>query len=192
MTHEAVSEPAAAKADPAVSGPAGANAGPASARDAQPLLSIEQTFAADRERVFDAWIRPDLLEQWFAPTGCTLRIARHDVRPGGSFHWCIRHPEFGDCWSIGTYLEVVRPERLKYTWTIADATGSPVSPESQGHEPSWPRDTMVTVTFTERAGQTHVALEQTVSESLARRTGAYPSWLQMFDRLHQNLATPSK
>jgi len=27
-----------------------------------------------------------------------------------------------------------------------------------------------------------------VSEALAKRTGAYPSWLQMFDRLAEELA----
>jgi hypothetical protein len=42
------------------------------------------------------------------------------------------------------------------------------------------------VTFTERAGRTVVALEQNVSEWLAKRTGA-PSWLQMLDRLRRQL-----
>jgi hypothetical protein len=32
-----------------------------------------------------------------------------------------------------------------------------------------------------------MTLHQTVSESLARRTGAHPSWLQMFDRLDELL-----
>ena len=48
------------------------------------------------------------------------------------------------------------------------------------------------VTFTERAGRTIVTLEQDVSERLAKRTGAHPSWLQMLDRLRRQLeiATP--
>jgi hypothetical protein len=45
----------------------------------------------------------------------------------------------------------------------------------------------VRVTFTERAGRTVVALEQNVSEWLAKRTGAHPSWLQMLDRLRRQL-----
>ena len=43
-----------------------------------PLVLIQQTFEAPREQIFDAWVQKDLLEQWFAPDGCTLHIARLD------------------------------------------------------------------------------------------------------------------
>ncbi|MGE3277641.1 MAG: SRPBCC domain-containing protein [Vicinamibacterales bacterium] len=152
------------------------------------FVHIEQTFDAPREQIFDAWVRKDLLEQWFAPEGCTLRIARLDVREGGGYHWCITNPSFGDCWTIGSYLEVRRPERLVFTATIADREGRPRTPQSQGHDPAWPRDTTIRVTFVERAGRTIVTLEQDVSERLANHTGAYPSWLQMLDRLKRQVA----
>lgn len=157
-----------------------------------PFVRIQQTFDAPRDLVFDAWVQRDLLEEWFAPDGCTLHIARLDVREGGGYHWCVRNPSFGDCWTIGAYLEVLRPERLVFTATIADADGTPRTPASQGHDPAWPAQTIVRVTFTERGGQTVVTLEQNVSESLAKRTGAHPGWLQMLDRLRQRLgvATP--
>jgi uncharacterized protein YndB with AHSA1/START domain len=152
------------------------------------FVRIEQTFEAPREQIFDAWVTQDLLEKWFAPDGCTLHVARLDVREGGGYHWCIKNPSFGECWTIGTYLEVRRPERLVFTATIADADGIPRTPESQGHDPAWPRDTIIRVAFRERAGRTIVALEQDVSEELAKRTGAHPSWLQMLDRLRSQLA----
>jgi uncharacterized protein YndB with AHSA1/START domain len=152
-----------------------------------PFVRIQQTFDAPRDLVFDAWVQRDLLEQWFAPDGCTLHIACLDVREGGGYHWCVRNPSLGECWTIGSYLEVVRPERLVFTATIADADGTPRTPASQGHDPAWPQDTTVRVTFTERRGQTVVTLEQNVSESLAKRTGAHPSWLQMLDRLRRQL-----
>ena len=152
------------------------------------LVRIEQTFDAPREQVFAAWVRKDLLEEWFAPDGCTLHIARLDVREGGGYHWCVSNPSFGDCWTVGTYLEVRAPERLVFTATIADAHGVPRTPESQGHHPAWPQDTTIRVTFTARAGHTIVTLEQNVSEALARQTGAHPSWLQMLARLQRRLA----
>ena len=61
------------------------------------LVRIEQTFDAPRDRVFDAWVQRELLEEWFAPEGCTLHIARLDVREGGGYHWCITNPSFGAC-----------------------------------------------------------------------------------------------
>ncbi len=151
------------------------------------LVRIEQTFDAPREQIFDAWVKKDLLEQWFAPDGCTLHIARLDVREGGGYHWCIKNPSFGECWTTGSYLEVIRPERLVFTATIADADGIPRTPESQGHDAAWPHHTSVRVTFAERAGGTVITLEQDVSERLARQTGAHPSWLQMLDRLKRQL-----
>ena len=151
------------------------------------LVFIEQAFDAPREQVFDAWVEKDLLEKWFAPEGCTLHIARLDVREGGGYHWCIKNPSFGECWTIGSYLEVVRPERLVFTASIADANGVSRTPESQGHDPAWPQNTTVRVTFTERAGRTVVTLEQDVTEQLAKRTGAHPSWLQMLNQLRRQL-----
>ena len=156
------------------------------------LVRIEQAFDARRELVFDAWIKRDLLTVWFAPDGCTLHIARLDVREGGGYHWCAKNPSFGECWTIGSYLEVVRPERLVFTATIADADGIPRTPESQRHDPEWPQDTTVRVTFAERAGRTIVTLEQDVSERLAKRTGAHPSWLQMLDRLRRHLGVATR
>jgi len=39
-----------------------------------------------------------------------------------------------------------------------------------------------------QGGKTLLTLQQTVSESLAKRTGAHPSWIQMLDRLAEVLA----
>jgi uncharacterized protein YndB with AHSA1/START domain len=156
------------------------------------MVCIEEVFDAPRERVFDAWVDPSSLEQWFAPPGCVLEIVRIDARPGGAYHWCINDPAFGSCWSIGTYVEVVRPERLVFTSVIADSEGAPATPASQGHDPRWPSETLVRVTFSERGQQTVVRLEQSVSEILAKRTGAHPSWIAMLGRLTQLLSRMSE
>jgi hypothetical protein len=76
---------------------------------------------------------------------------------------------------------------LVFTAAIADADGNPRTPASQGHDPAWPQETTVCVTSAERVGQTIVTLEQDVSERLAKRTGAHPSWVQMLDRLRRLL-----
>lgn len=153
-----------------------------------PVLRLHRVFDYPREVVFDAWTDARLLARWFAPHGCTLLVKRLDVHPGGGFHWCVRNPAFGDCWTIGAFLEIVRPERLVFTSTIADAAGVPATPESQGHDPGWPAETVVHVTFAEQGMRTHVTLEQNVAEALARHTGAYTGWVQMLDQLERQLA----
>ena len=49
-----------------------------------------------------------------------------DVRPGGRFHSCIHNPSFGDCWCVGVYREIVRPERIVYTLATADSEGNEI------------------------------------------------------------------
>jgi uncharacterized protein YndB with AHSA1/START domain len=158
---------------------------PAGIADDARTIRIERTFDAPRELVFQAWTRPEYLMQWYAPRGCTIRFVQLDVRPGGRFHSCIHNPQFGDCWCVGVYQEIVRPERIVYTLVTADSAGNEIEPVQAGHDPRWPRATLVTVTLTEVRGATRLTLEQNVLESLAKHTGAHPSWLQMLDRLDE-------
>jgi uncharacterized protein YndB with AHSA1/START domain len=153
-----------------------------SANVADRTIRIERMFDAPRELVFEAWTKAELLERWFAPHGCTVRFHELDVRPGGRFHSCVRSGTF-ECWCAGVYREVVRPERLVYTLSTADSEGNEIEPASAGHDPRWPKTAIVTVTFAEVRGSTLVTLEHHVSETLAKHTGAYPSWLEMLDRL---------
>lgn len=148
---------------------------------------ITRILNAPRDLVFQAFIEPRHLARWYAPAGCTLHIASFEAREGGSFHTCIRSTQHDDCWCKGIFLEVVKPSRLVYTMAIADAGGKLMSPADAGMDPEWPAETVVTVTFEEHDGGTKVTLHQTALESIAKRTGAYPSWLQMFDKLEEEL-----
>lgn len=153
-------------------------------------LVISRVFDAPRELVFEAWTRPEYLLRWFAPHGCSFHIERIDVRPGGGFHSCIRDGSF-ECWCLAAYQEIVRPERLVYTLAIADEHGNKVSPASVGHDARWPAETQLTVTFEDHDGKTKLTLCQNVSESLAKQTGAYPSWIEMLERLEELLIEQS-
>lgn len=159
---------------------------PEAAAVGAPTLVIERRFNFPRAIVFEAWTDPALLAEWFAPRDSTLQIERLDVRPGGGFHLCVHSPSF-DCWTIGTYTEIVHPERIVFTMAIADTSGAAATSDSQGHDPAWPSETVVRVTFTERDGQTMMRLEQNVSEALAKQTGAQAGWLEMLDRLTERL-----
>lgn len=154
---------------------------------AEPEVLITRVFDAPRELVFKAWTDPEHLARWYAPRGCRVAFHKIDVRPGGAFHSCIRTPDGHDCWCTGVYHEIVEPERIVYSLVAADANGDPAEPAEMGLDPDWPRETIVTVTFAELGAGTKLTLRQTVSEALAKRTGAHPSWLQMLDRLEDLL-----
>jgi uncharacterized protein YndB with AHSA1/START domain len=149
---------------------------------------ITRDFDAPRELVFKAWSDPEHLMRWFAPKGCTTHFSKMDFRQGGVFHSCIRNPRVHDCWCKGVYREIVVPERIVYTLAVSDENGNLVEPVDVGMDQDWPRETIVTVTFAEHEGRTKLTLHQTVLESVAKRTGAHPSWIEMLDRLAEDLA----
>ncbi|MBV7530523.1 SRPBCC domain-containing protein [Chitinophaga sp. sic0106] len=149
---------------------------------------IEETFNASIDRVFSAWTDPDKLMRWYAPEGCTIRYKKLDIKTGGKFHSCISNPVHGDCWCIGEYLEIIPNRKIVFTLINADENGQPINPADIGMDTDWPGETTVTVTFSEDNGATKLQLRQTVSQSLATKTGAYPSWLQMLENLRTIIA----
>jgi uncharacterized protein YndB with AHSA1/START domain len=146
-------------------------------------VEIQRIIEAPRELVFQAWTDPEHLKRWFAPKGCTIHFEKIDIREGGSFHSCIKNPAYPDCWCIGTYLEIVEPEKIVFRMAVADKNGNLAIPASVGHDPAWPAETTVTVRLEAAGKQTLFTLHQTVSTELAKRTGAYHGWLEMLDRL---------
>ena len=148
---------------------------------------ISRVIDAPREEVFQAWTDPQSLEKWFAPKGCTIHFKQIDIREGGTFHSVIKNPAYKDCWCVGTYLEIVEPERIVFTMVNADEKGNALTAAEAGMDPEWPASTTVTVTFGPLGNKTAFTLHQTVNLALATRTGAYPSWIEMLDILETSL-----
>lgn len=146
-------------------------------------VRITRVFEATPEKLFVLWTNPEHLVRWYAPAGCTIEFRAIDVRAQGRFHSCIRTPEGYECWCIGIYHEVIPGKRLVYSMQVADAEGNPAHPAERGMDPTWPAETWVTITFEDLGGRTRLTLHQDVSLELAKRTGAYPSWLDMLGRL---------
>lgn len=150
-------------------------------------LLITHWFNASIELVFDAWIDPEKLKRWYAPDGCTISYKRIEIREGGMYHSCVHDPVHGDCWIVGTYLEIIPPEKLTFTMQLSNERGEMADALSAGKDSQWPAEILTTVTFESVGSQTKVTLHQTVSEVEAKKTGAYQSWIKMFNKLNQQL-----
>jgi uncharacterized protein YndB with AHSA1/START domain len=82
------------------------------------VVRITRRLPASREEVFAAWTEPDPFRQWFTPPGGSSSKAELDVRPGGEYRITMEPLGLpGPAYVVGTYLEVVPPERLVYTFT---------------------------------------------------------------------------
>ena len=139
-------------------------------------LVITRVFDAPRDLVWKAWTEPERIRQWSAPKGFTIPVAEGDLRPGGAWKSCMRKPDGTDLWLAGVYQEIDEPKRLVFTHAWLDENGKP-GPE-----------TLVTVTFTERAGKTEMVFRQSGFDSAESRDGHAGGWNECFDRLDALLA----
>jgi uncharacterized protein YndB with AHSA1/START domain len=122
-------------------------------------LVLRRTFTASRQRVFRAWITPRALEYWLRPRGKSVTVRSLDAREGGSF--CF---ELEDGSSIvGTYLQIVPPEKLVFTWSGEAKQG---------------RETVVTLDFLDHGPVTEIVLTHEGAEH-SRATCAGGRWLAL-------------
>ncbi|QIS40970.1 SRPBCC domain-containing protein [Clavibacter capsici] len=135
----------------------------------EPLV-ITRTFAAPRERVFDAWTTPADFSAWFgaADVRVPLDTLRMDVRVGGAWSAVMRLPDGGSIDWAGEYVEVDRPSRLAMTLTDR--------PDEPAGEP-------LTVDLEEVAGgATRMTMTQVAGESTAeQREMTIRGWGSFFD-----------
>lgn len=92
------------------------------------LLTFERLVDAPRELVWESWTRPEHLARWWSPAPWTTTIYKMELRPGGSWHYCLRPGggEGEEVWARAVYQEVVRPSYLTYLEAFSDAGGSMV------------------------------------------------------------------
>jgi uncharacterized protein YndB with AHSA1/START domain len=74
-----------------------------------------RTYDASREAVFNAWLSPDAIGEWWGPTGFTTTTHEMNVTPGGTWRFIMHGPDGTDFPSKITFLEVVKPERIVYS-----------------------------------------------------------------------------
>lgn len=92
-----------------------------------PTVIVTRRFDAAPERVFDAWLSPELIRQWmFGPALRDEEVVRIsvDARVGGRFSFlvCRQGDEIDH---VGRYIEIDRPRRLVFTWAATGDAGKP-------------------------------------------------------------------
>jgi uncharacterized protein YndB with AHSA1/START domain len=142
----------------------------------KPEVIVTKVIDAPRERVFKAWTDAEELKRWFGPRGFSIPTAVSDARPGGAFRVVMRFAQGDgkDYPSTGTYREVVPPERIVMRMAGEGADGRIA-------------DSILTVTFTERAGKTLVIIHHTGMPG-SELGGAAQGWAQSLDKLAGVLA----
>ncbi len=141
-------------------------------------LNVKRVIKAKRERIFDAWTKPELIAKWF---GCNEHgksnvTATADLWVGGAYRIDMgERDEHGNCTSvvIGTYTEIIPNERLCFTW------GWPDNPAPE---------TLVTVELRDVADGTEVTIRHERLENQDVRDLHAHGWVECLESLEQFLA----
>jgi uncharacterized protein YndB with AHSA1/START domain len=152
-------------------------------RTSERELVVTRIFEGPARIVFEAWTRPELLKQWWAPrsVGVTLLSCEADVRAGGRYRFEFGHAAAAEPMVFfGRYLEVVPPTRL--VWTNEESEGGSVT----------------TVTFEETAGRTLLVLhevypsKEALDAAIAGMEGGMPEQFEQLDALLATLGADGR
>ena len=103
-------------------------------------IVIERSFDAPRDLVFEAFIKPELVQRWMlGPDGWSMPVCTIDLRPGGKGRYEWQNADRSTGMSLNVvFKEVVAPERIVHTerfdqdWTQGEATITTLFAEKDG------------------------------------------------------------
>lgn len=78
-------------------------------------IELSKEFPVSVEELYNAWISPEALKQWWTPMGNKLTGVRNEVKKGGSIEYKADDSE-PSLVIKGEYKEVKENEKLVYTW----------------------------------------------------------------------------
>jgi uncharacterized protein YndB with AHSA1/START domain len=94
-------------------------------------VSITKEFAAELDLVWDAYTKPELLDQWWAPKPLTSRTKAMDFQVGGRRFYAMVSPEGDECgWAIQKYTSITPKTNFKFFNAFADKDENPQLPGS--------------------------------------------------------------
>ena len=146
-------------------------------RKSERELVVTRTVNGPARIVFEAWTKPELFKQWWAPKsmGMFLRSCEMDVRVGGTYRLVFGHDASNPDEFFGRYIEVTPHSRL--VWTNEEGDGG---------------EAVTTLTFEEKGGKTLLVMHELYpsKEALdAAGTGAADAMGETFEQLDELLVT---
>jgi len=117
---------------------------------------ITAEFDAERDLVWDAYTKPELLDQWWAPKPFSSRTKVMDFEVGGRRFYAMVSPDGQERWVLQKYTSITPKTNFKLFNTFADAEENMELPGSD-----WD------LSFSEQGGKTTVRVS-IYNESLER------------------------
>ncbi|MEK3889779.1 SRPBCC family protein [Bacillus sp. FSL K6-3431] len=80
-------------------------------------LKMIRNFDVAPERVFDAWLNPEMMRKWFFTLEGTNKVAQNNPQVGGTWE-IIDHRDGKDYRAVGEYLEIDPSKKLVFTFKM--------------------------------------------------------------------------
>ncbi|MBO0603478.1 SRPBCC domain-containing protein [Sporosarcina sp. E16_3] len=80
-------------------------------------LIMKREFNVKRERVFDAWLNPEMMRKWFFTLEGTNKVTQNNPQVGGTWE-IVDHRDGQDYRAIGEYLEIDPPKKIVFTFKM--------------------------------------------------------------------------
>jgi uncharacterized protein YndB with AHSA1/START domain len=144
-------------------------------------ITLTKKISAPRERVWEAWVNQDQVQQWWAPNGFTNPVCEVDARVGGELSIVMLAGDgMGSMNGMrapmkGVFTEVVENEKLVFTNIALDDNGN------------YLLEGLTTVTFEDLDGNTkltvHTGAEGTAPGVEQMLGGMEMGWNQQLEKL---------
>ena len=135
-----------------------------------PAIVLRRTYHVPRQRVFDAWTKPEMTAKFLRPDDGTSE-AEMDVRTGGAYRITMIQPDGERMIVRGTYRDVRAPERLSMTWSWEE------------DDPAEEHVSLLTLEFNEADGGTELVLTHDQFASVESRDRHERGWTAIVDQL---------
>jgi uncharacterized protein YndB with AHSA1/START domain len=143
-------------------------------------LTIKKVFNAPVNLVWEAWIKPEHIVQWWAPKGMPVKVVEHNFKVGGKWKISMPMPDGNEFVSGGEYLEIVEFKKI-----VTSADFKPMTENVELH-----------VTFEADGDKTNfefsVVHETEEYCKQQEKMGFYNGWGSAFTRLETLLASMIK
>lgn len=147
---------------------------------AKRILTLNRTFDAPVELVWEAWTDPEHIAQWWGPKGMQVEVVEHSFKVGGKWRYIMEMPNKSQFISEGVYSEIKQFEKI-----ISSADFKPMT---EGVE--------LRALFTRKGDKTDFTFSVVHPTEEYRRQqeemGFYNGWGSVYDRLAQYVVTLRK
>lgn len=144
-------------------------------KSAETRLQIQKVIRAKRDKVFEAWTKPEIIKEWIAPGASTVPAIETDFKVGGSFRIEMKGEMGGKVYDVivcGVYTKIVPNECIAFTWAYEDLERK----ASVG-------STLVSIVLKDVDGGTELLLTHERFLSVEKRDGHHFGWLDSLEKL---------